>query len=89
MSAHMPKEYIWTAVFLDASGTIFRPEFDAYGRVSIYPDAQAILQCFRKRMFTGVKVKTGKGKNSLQDKQANAPYREMLQQKLDALGESK
>ena len=33
--------------------------------------------------------KTGKGKNSLQDKQANAPYREMLQQKLDALGESK
>lgn len=33
--------------------------------------------------------KTGKGKNSLQDKQANAPYREMLQQKLDSLGESK
>lgn len=33
--------------------------------------------------------KSGKGKNSLQDRQANAPYREMLQQKLDALGESK
>jgi predicted negative regulator of RcsB-dependent stress response len=33
--------------------------------------------------------KTGKGKNSLLDKQANAPYREMLQQKLDSLGESK
>ena len=33
--------------------------------------------------------KTGKGKNSLQDKQANAPYREMLQQKLDSLGEGK
>ena len=32
--------------------------------------------------------KTGKGKNSLQDKQANAPYREMLRQKLDSLGES-
>jgi len=29
---------------------------------------------------------SGKGKNSLQDKQANAPYREMLQQKLDSLG---
>lgn len=33
--------------------------------------------------------KTGKGKNSLQDKQANAPYRETLQQKLDSLGERK
>ncbi len=32
--------------------------------------------------------KSGKGKNSLQDKQANGPYREMLQQKLDSLGES-
>ncbi|MFZ2855090.1 MAG: tetratricopeptide repeat protein [Rhodocyclaceae bacterium] len=32
---------------------------------------------------------TGKGKNSLQDKQANAPYRETLQQKLDSLGERK
>lgn len=32
---------------------------------------------------------SGKGKNSLQDRQANAPYREMLQQKLDSLGESK
>ncbi len=32
---------------------------------------------------------SGKGKNSLQDKQANAPYREMLQQKLDSLGGSK
>ena len=33
--------------------------------------------------------KTGQGKNSLQGKQASAPYREMLQQKLDSLGESK
>jgi predicted negative regulator of RcsB-dependent stress response len=32
---------------------------------------------------------SGKGKNSLQDRQANAPYREMLQQKLDSLGENK
>jgi predicted negative regulator of RcsB-dependent stress response len=32
---------------------------------------------------------SGKGKNSLQDRQANVPYREMLQQKLDSLGESK
>jgi len=32
--------------------------------------------------------KTGRGKNSLQGKQASAPYREMLQQKLDSLGES-
>lgn len=32
---------------------------------------------------------SGKGKNSLQDKQANAPYREMLQQKLDSVGGSK
>ncbi len=30
----------------------------------------------------------GKGKNTLQDRQANAAYRESLQQKLDALGES-
>lgn len=30
----------------------------------------------------------GKGKNTLQDRQANAAYREMLQQKLDALAES-
>lgn len=29
---------------------------------------------------------SGKGKNSLQDKQANAPYREMVRQKLDSLG---
>lgn len=33
--------------------------------------------------------KTGREKNSLQGKQASAPYREMLQQKLDSLGESK
>ncbi len=33
--------------------------------------------------------KSGKGKNSLQDKQANGPYREMLQQKHDSLAESK
>jgi len=32
---------------------------------------------------------SAKGKNSLQDKQANGPYREMLQEKLDSLGESK
>ena len=31
---------------------------------------------------------SGKGKNTLQDRQANAAYREALQQKLDALGES-
>jgi predicted negative regulator of RcsB-dependent stress response len=30
-----------------------------------------------------------KGNNSLQSKQANGPYREMLQQKYDSLGESK
>lgn len=32
--------------------------------------------------------KTGKGKNTLQDRQANAAFREMLELKLDALGES-
>lgn len=33
--------------------------------------------------------KGGKAANSLQSKEANAPYREMLQQKLDSLAESK
>lgn len=32
--------------------------------------------------------KSGKEKSSLQDRQANAPYREMLQQKRESLGES-
>ena len=51
------------------------------------PEARSAYQVALAKLDEG--DKTGKGKNSLQDKQANAPYREMLQQKLDSLGESK
>lgn len=51
------------------------------------PEARAAYQAALAKLDEA--DKTGKGKNSLQDKQANAPYREMLQQKLDSLGESK
>jgi predicted negative regulator of RcsB-dependent stress response len=51
------------------------------------PEARTAYQAALAKLDEG--DKTGKGKNSLQDKQANAPYREMLQQKLDSLGESK
>jgi predicted negative regulator of RcsB-dependent stress response len=51
------------------------------------PEARGAYQAAIAKLDEG--DKTGKGKNSLQDKQANAPYREMLQQKLDSLGESK
>lgn len=51
------------------------------------PEARSAYQAALAKLDEG--DKTGKGKNSLQDKQANGPYREMLQQKLDSLGESK
>jgi predicted negative regulator of RcsB-dependent stress response len=57
---------------------------DAQGKK---PEARTAYQLALTRLDEG--DKTGKGRNSLQDKQANAPYREMLQQKLDSLGESK
>lgn len=57
---------------------------DAQGKK---PEARTAYQLALTRLDEG--DKTGKGKNSLQDKQANAPYRDMLQQKLDSLGESK
>lgn len=57
---------------------------DAQGKK---PEARTAYQLALTRLDDG--DKTGKGRNSLQDKQANAPYREMLQQKLDSLGESK
>lgn len=59
MHHNLLKENVWEAVFLDASGTIFKPEFDAYGKVAIYPDALAILDCFRARMIANAHVKTG------------------------------
>jgi FMN phosphatase YigB (HAD superfamily) len=55
----MQKNKIWNALFLDASGTIFRPEMDAYGNVALFSDAVAILECFRKRELAGRKIKTG------------------------------
>ena len=57
---------------------------DAQGKK---PEARTAYQLALTRLDEGDKI--GKGRNSLQDKQANAPYREMLQQKLDSLGESK
>ena len=57
---------------------------DAQGKK---PEARTAYQLALTRLDEG--DKTGKGRNSLQDKQANAPSREMLQQKLESLGESK
>jgi predicted negative regulator of RcsB-dependent stress response len=58
--------------------------FNAQGKKS---EARSAYQAALAKLDEG--DKSGKGKNSLQDKQANAPYRDMLQQKIDSLGESK
>jgi predicted negative regulator of RcsB-dependent stress response len=51
------------------------------------PEARTAYQAALTRLEDA--DKNGKGQNSLQDKQANAPYRDMLQQKIDSLGEGK
>jgi predicted negative regulator of RcsB-dependent stress response len=64
--------------FADARGDVL----GAQGKVA---EARAAYQAALTTLDGG--EQTGKGKNSLQDRQANAAYREALQLKLDALGE--
>ncbi|MBP6709288.1 MAG: tetratricopeptide repeat protein [Candidatus Accumulibacter sp.] len=64
--------------FADARGDVL----GAQGKVA---DARAAYQAALTTLDGG--EQGSKGKNSLQDRQANAAYREALQLKLDALGE--
>ncbi len=66
--------------FAESRGDIF----NAQGK---FPEARSAYQAALAKLDES--DKSGKGKNSLQDRQANGPYREMLQQKYDSLGESK
>ncbi|EXI92613.1 MAG: hypothetical protein AW12_00461 [Candidatus Accumulibacter sp. BA-94] len=65
--------------FLDSRGDVFSLQGKKAEARSAYQEALAKI---------GQADQTGKGKNTLQAAQANAAYRELLQQKLDALGES-
>jgi predicted negative regulator of RcsB-dependent stress response len=64
--------------FAESRGDIFNAQGKAAEARSAYQMALAKLE---------ESDKSGKGRNSLQDRQANGPYREMLQQKRESLGE--
>ncbi|MBE2258796.1 MAG: tetratricopeptide repeat protein [Candidatus Accumulibacter sp.] len=68
----------FAARFADSRGDVFRAQGKKAEARSAYQAALAILDQGDP---------TGKGKNTLQATQANAAYRELLQQKADALAE--
>ena len=69
----------YAARFLGTRGEVLLAEGKRAEARTAYRDALAKLE---------ETDKTGKGRNALQDQQASAAYREWLQTKLDALGES-
>jgi FMN phosphatase YigB (HAD superfamily) len=49
----------WEAIFFDASGTLFREDSDLSSGVVLYEDAERVVECLRKREFSGRKMRTG------------------------------
>ncbi len=47
------------AIFFDASGTLFREDSEFGRGVSVFSDAELVLECLRKREFAGRKLRTG------------------------------
>jgi putative hydrolase of the HAD superfamily len=49
----------WGAIFFDASGTLFHETSDFSSGIVLYEDAKHVVECLRKREFSGRRVRTG------------------------------